>query len=656
MNFKFSNLLLQFSVFLCNINSYLLLLRFSFLCIYFPISQSLSFQRHRILFRKTIPHLRVNNNFKLKLSKECFDSSLATYQYTFEKSTAAILAGYAFDAYNEPGIGKVSHGIDSTDIIYTSTEFVRDVYDGLVMIFLRNGTFNVWESQLSEIILTGIQPDPFLRLTLKERLSNTTIDSVQTDVKYRQNNCSWNQNYFLHSKDIINIEMLIESYDFDMLKAPDLIGAAAIPLTNHSNLQLTVPLFKNNVEVGRVSLVVSYIPWVKDNLSEKQAAKLPKGATTGINWSDMISLYNQTSYFCNDIMNAYFQKSLSQICHIDNKDTDTQCKFWVDKNSKQIIISFRGTEQIKFQDILTDINLVQVAYDESLDSLRNVKVHGGFFSAIKAIRPSILQTIDSIFTCYMNGDDKDWTIYVTGHSLGSSLACLLVFELEAIRNLKLKRNYYDPSSRFIDTLSKAKIISYTFGAPRVGNLEFVKYYNLWNQCTYRIVNNNDIVPRLPRGYNATSFLEYHHIGRSVIITEDNVLIQDESSGACPLEEIHPFDLSEETIKTSIVDFVSSLNINQTILALSEQLQISLSSLFPKTSSYAKLENSNITSESLKDSVDFISSNEILSMAQQDIFFNREMSLLTSILDGSCLIHHLEPSYFEYMNKSLSKWI
>jgi hypothetical protein len=53
---------------------------------------------------------------------------------------------------------------------------------------------------------------------------------------------------------------------------------------------------------------------------------------------------------------------------------------------------------------------------------------------------------------------------------------------------------------------------YTFGAPRVGNLDF--YYN-YNVPTYRIVYNNDILTHVPPetvcvgGYN---YIQYKHVG------------------------------------------------------------------------------------------------------------------------------------------------
>jgi hypothetical protein len=49
----------------------------------------------------------------------------------FDISLAVILAGYSFEAYNEPSsLGKVAYGLDGTNITFTSSEFVQRVFSG----------------------------------------------------------------------------------------------------------------------------------------------------------------------------------------------------------------------------------------------------------------------------------------------------------------------------------------------------------------------------------------------------------------------------------------------------------------------------------------------------------------------------------------------
>jgi predicted lipase len=79
---------------------------------------------------------------------------------------------------------------------------------------------------------------------------------------------------------------------------------------------------------------------------------------------------------------------------------------------------------------------------------------------------------------------------VTGHSLGSALTTLFVLENST-------KNKFD-----ISTLC-------TFASPRVGNSEFVSTFNQLALCSWRIVNTEDIVPKLPP--HIPVVLDYGHV-------------------------------------------------------------------------------------------------------------------------------------------------
>eukprot|EP00871_Galdieria_phlegrea_P000331 jgi/Galph1/1299/GphlegSOOS_G6073.1 len=87
-------------------------------------------------------------------------------------------------------------------------------------------------------------------------------------------------------------------------------------------------------------------------------------------------------------------------------------------------------------------------------------------------------------------------IYMTGHSLGGALATLAAGEL-AFRH----RDW--------------NIHMYNFGSPRVGNAEFANQYNQLVPHSFRIVNDTDIIARIPRSHN----FEYFHVGRTVLINQ-----------------------------------------------------------------------------------------------------------------------------------------
>jgi len=79
---------------------------------------------------------------------------------------------------------------------------------------------------------------------------------------------------------------------------------------------------------------------------------------------------------------------------------------------------------------------------------------------------------------------------VTGHSLGAALTTLFVIENEA-------KGKFDIA------------ISCTFASPRVGNMQFVRAFNLLPITSWRIVNRWDLVPRLP--LSIPVILDFEHV-------------------------------------------------------------------------------------------------------------------------------------------------
>ena len=78
---------------------------------------------------------------------------------------------------------------------------------------------------------------------------------------------------------------------------------------------------------------------------------------------------------------------------------------------------------------------------------------------------------------------------VTGHSLGSALATLFVMENK-------EKNKFD-----INTIC-------TFASPHVGNTEFVKQFNQLPLTSWRIVNTQDLVPKVPL---RLPFFDFQHV-------------------------------------------------------------------------------------------------------------------------------------------------
>jgi hypothetical protein len=119
-------------------------------------------------------------------------------------------------------------------------------------------------------------------------------------------------------------------------------------------------------------------------------------------------------------------------------------------------------------DVLVDADILLV------DSGYGGKVHGGFKNALDEVWES-----QGLFYYLKSKDNGSRTFWFTGHSLGAPLAVLAAQRFGNVHGL------------------------YTYGSPRVGDLDFKNGFPL---KIHRFVNNNDIVTKiLPPGL-------YHHVG------------------------------------------------------------------------------------------------------------------------------------------------
>ena len=112
-------------------------------------------------------------------------------------------------------------------------------------------------------------------------------------------------------------------------------------------------------------------------------------------------------------------------------------------------------------DWLTNIKIIQT-------EVRGTEVHWGFQGAFDSVREAIQDKIGPLVA-----DGR--TLYLTGHSLGGALALI------ATR----------------DIVSDSHGACYTFGSPRVGRFGFSQDIKT---PMYRVVNSNDMVPRIPPAY------------------------------------------------------------------------------------------------------------------------------------------------------------
>jgi len=130
------------------------------------------------------------------------------------------------------------------------------------------------------------------------------------------------------------------------------------------------------------------------------------------------------------------------------------------KNDEFVVLSFRGTQPDKWEDVRTDLRAIKL---KTIDG----KVHIGFKHAFDDVKDAIVTELRKHL--------GDMPLYITGHSLGAALATVAVQEIE---------------EEFNDQVAAC----YTFGSPRVGDGKYEKAIKV---PFYRIVNTTDIVTLVP---------------------------------------------------------------------------------------------------------------------------------------------------------------
>lgn len=155
-------------------------------------------------------------------------------------------------------------------------------------------------------------------------------------------------------------------------------------------------------------------------------------------------------------------------CQLLNGSNGSDVQVLVCTNDSTQIFVFRGTESIT--DACIDLSFIKQHFR---DSAPGVKVHSGF-----------LYQYNDIFDKLVRIFDNNKKIIFTGHSLGGALATLAAADCK-----HFAQNY---------------ITCVTFGAPRVGNYHFVKYFNRVVHQSERYVLGDDIVTQNPK-------ILYYHV-------------------------------------------------------------------------------------------------------------------------------------------------
>ncbi|KAI0771262.1 alpha/beta-hydrolase [Trametes elegans] len=148
--------------------------------------------------------------------------------------------------------------------------------------------------------------------------------------------------------------------------------------------------------------------------------------------------------------------------------------YWPQENS--VVVAHEGTDPLKFQSDLTDVNFFLDDLDKSLfpGVKSNVQAHNGFAKAHTKTASTILTEVKKLLS-----KNNAKQVIVVGHSLGGALAELdsLFLTMQLSSDIHLK--------------------AVTYGTPRVGNKAFASLVDSKVPDFVRINNEADLIPIVP---------------------------------------------------------------------------------------------------------------------------------------------------------------
>ncbi len=159
-------------------------------------------------------------------------------------------------------------------------------------------------------------------------------------------------------------------------------------------------------------------------------------------------------------------------------------------DDRMLVVAFRGTQPRVLRDWLSDANTQFCT--------------GPWGRVLKGFQDGLAQVWPDLTQALVEFQDRAQSLWFTGHSLGAALATLAVGHLRA-----------PPNDKPVYGL-------YTFGSPRVGDREFEQRFDTdFKASTFRFVNNNDIVTRVPGRATGCS-----HVGTFLYFDRNHVLHDD----------------------------------------------------------------------------------------------------------------------------------
>lgn len=179
----------------------------------------------------------------------------------------------------------------------------------------------------------------------------------------------------------------------------------------------------------------------------------------------------------------------SVISTITRQASGLDCAITLSPEMNRITVIFRGTKGL--QDVIVDTGFFKV-YDSHIDA----RVHKGFYYQLHDNRAMeiIEEGVRTLLT-----QNRDYSVWVTGHSLGGALSSLCALELAV---------------RIGSDFPTTKVYNCSFASPRVGDTQWRDNFHAQpNLYHIRVANSGDPVTAVPS-------INYSHVGTWVIVIKE----------------------------------------------------------------------------------------------------------------------------------------
>ncbi len=200
-------------------------------------------------------------------------------------------------------------------------------------------------------------------------------------------------------------------------------------------------------------------------------------------------------------------RSIISSCGFNNVNVHTvrEVQVFVAGSDTAVVVAFRGTRPDQLLDWMTDFDAQQVSFSDRFGGPNVGNTHEGFTVGLLRVWELVLADIAAF-------QNKGQTLWITGHSLGGALAILATAGATFAKRIPVNGLY-------------------TYGQPRVGDLDFVaRCDSHMGNLHFRFVNNEDIVTRVPpRIFPHFPFPSYYgHSGKVMYFDAKRVLHTDET--------------------------------------------------------------------------------------------------------------------------------